>query len=79
MNSPKEKEQEEQENKTISTDDKTVIVYIPENAKINESNGPMNPPETEYENVRCSFDRDVVKTKIVIGGRYSVKDGEGLD
>jgi len=42
------------------------LVYIPVNAKINEKNVDMAPPETYYENRKAIIDKDVVK-KIVKG------------
>ena len=39
----------------------TVKPYIPENAKINDGNNPMQSPETEYEKRRMVIDRNAVE------------------
>jgi len=64
---------------TKATDNKTVSVYIPKNARLNFDNTSADAPDTLYENVRCQFNSDIVKKYIVTGGRYHGENNEGLD
>lgn len=40
------------------------LVYVPDGAKINNDNKPMNPPPIEYEERRVIFDREEIKKNI---------------
>lgn len=48
------------------------LVYTPHNAKINEGNTPMTPPETTYEDRKVVFNKE--KVKVIVKGQYGRED-----
>ena len=53
-------------------DKKNKGAYIPLNAKMNKGVGNLEPPKTEYEERRVTFNRDSVKN--IVGGEFK-EDG----
>jgi len=47
-------------------------VYAPDNAEINLSNQPMEPPKSNYEDRKKTFRRNDVKK--LVGGKYGTAD-----
>jgi len=52
--------------------DSKPVVYFPPDAQLNFESTPAEPPETQYENRRVTFDIEVVKK--VVKGNYGKED-----
>lgn len=52
--------------------DSKPVVYFPPDAQLNFDSMPADPPETQYENRRVTFDKEAVKK--VVKGDYGKED-----
>jgi hypothetical protein len=52
--------------------DSKPVVYLPPDAQLNFESMPADPPETQYENRRVTFDKEAVKK--VVKGDYGKED-----
>ena len=55
-----------------SPKDSKPVVYFPPDAQLNFEPSPAEPPKTQYENRRASFDIESVKK--VVKGNYGKED-----
>ena len=56
----------------VSVETATMVVYVPENTRLNFEVAPQSPPETKYNKRMVQFNKDAVKK--IVGGTYGRQD-----